>query len=356
MNELLTPPLIAELTRAAEDYYGKDNVVAGGLVRLATRLVDLVHVRNAREATELARNAGCAWMGLAHVLERSDEFKRALDACHLARAFFDVDLAGCAFESARLSIVEAKVQHECGHSAEALEMLDVAASSLLSFGKKKEYIRALTTRASILIDVDRVHEASDVYSEASALASDMGDTKALAYLVSNVGVCHSRLAHYSEAEACLTTAMDMFRSLELWNEIPRARATLARVYLAKGMRQLAFSELYKCRAEFIAAGAPIVAAQVSLWIVEDKFLYEPQSDVVWLCSEMIKTFEVAGLPLQGMKALAYLNESMRQRSGLVNFAAADDSGDVIRRNISFVRQFIDQLEHRPESTFVPPMN
>lgn len=355
----LTPRLIADLNAAAENYYGKDNVVAGGLARLATRLVDLVHTRDEKASLELARHAGRAWMGVAYILERSDEFRRALDACHCARTFLELDAHG-AFETARLSIIEAKVRHECGESEDALTMIEGAAVALASLGKRKEYIRALIIRADILIDVDRVHEASDVYSEASGLASEMGDTTALAYLVSNVGVCHSRLANYSEAEECLKTAIEMFKRLELWNEIPRARSTLARVYLAKGMRQRAFSELYTCRAEFIAAGAPIVAAQVSLWIVEEKFLYGPQSDVVWLCSEMIKTFEAAGLPSQGMRALAYLHESLRQRQRSTSTESTvpdeDDVSADIKRRIEFVRQFIDQLEQRPESTFLPPAN
>jgi tetratricopeptide (TPR) repeat protein len=340
-RKILTPRLLDELTTTAHGLTSRDLLTGMRLARIATRLVDFVSVSE-EAAPGYMKSAGEAWRVYAHTLFKAGDYASAKVACGEAGSFFNLEPESCSYSAALLRLTEGLVLYELDQADEALRLVDRTATLLLSwFGEKQKYVEARTIYAAILMQCDRVQEALDVYDETATLAEEAGDTATLAHILNNVGGCHARLFQFEAARACLDTAMEAFTRLGLVDEVPRTRTAKARILLQEERYAEAFSELYICRAEFLSVGAPLLAATVSLWIVEYRLRLRQAEDVAWLCKDMIVLFQSSGLPREALKALAYLHQlAARQKA--------------TRERVIYVREFVTCLEQSPDTLFRPP--
>ncbi|HWS71217.1 MAG TPA: hypothetical protein VN605_03850, partial [Thermoanaerobaculia bacterium] len=192
--------------------------------------------------------------------------------------------------------------------------------------------------AHTLLEHGRPAEALRVYETIALVAEKLGATETLAHILNNVGVCAVSLGDLDRAETCFGIAYKMFEDINLTAELPRVRGGKVLVLTARGRYNEAVSVLFEIRRQFLDFGMPIVAALVSLDIVENLYLAGRTSQIASLCEEMVMTFTAASLRQNAMKALAYLTDLARQRP-------------VVPDDVQLVRTFLTRLDAEPEAMF-----
>ncbi len=112
----------------------------------------------------------------------------------------------------------------------------------------------------------------------------------------------------------------MFEQLSLHAEIPRVRKGIADIMLVQGRVHEAISELYKARAEFLAMSLPVMAALVTLDIVELLLDVGRTSEIALLCDD--------AMPRSIANAFAALRELAGRATG---------------QDVQRVRDFLERL-------------
>lgn len=333
--------LAQKLIGDAHELLGREPAKALAVARVATRIAACL-VAPETETDLALRIEGDAWREYAAAQFELGHFDIALGAVRQADLFYSVSPITMVRESAILGLIRGRIYDALGNSEAGLLEIERSGNMLKGFcDDAKTYVKARTIYASILLSMMRYEEALDVFESSSALAEEEGDTETLAYILNCVGLCAHHLGDQERAQQCFETAMQMFEDLGLKQEIPRSRGGMVLVLIARGRYNEAISELYKNRADFLALRMPILAAEVSLRIVDTLLLANRADDVAPLCQEMINTFLRAKLPREAQKALAYLTEVASQRR-------------VTSVDIEYVRSFVHLLEDRPDHVFEPP--
>jgi hypothetical protein len=121
-------------------------------------------------------------------------------------------------------------------------------------------------------------------------------------------------------------------------EPPRVRGTIAQMMIEAGRYNEAIAELYMARAEFLQLDLPVIAALVSLDIVDLLLTQNRTSEVEHLSNEMIRVFTEANLSKKALFALAHF-QSLAARSLVTN----DD--------VPKVRAYLELLPTDPDRPF-----
>jgi tetratricopeptide (TPR) repeat protein len=307
------------------------------LSRLATRICSLYFWTAADEPAL----QGDAWREHAAALLSAADYVEADAACIRADTLYSlVDSQERVYERTHLILTQAQVAHFLGETKRALTLADTAAMTFeMAFpAKKRDFVRARTIYATMLVANQDYDEGLKILVETAAIAEAENDTETLAYLVNNIGQVHARLGNLKAAKECFKTALEGWTSLGLASEIPRVHGGLARILVQEGRYNDAISELYKARTAFLGLEMPVVAADVTLRIVETLFAAGRTKDIPSLCEEAIETFRKANLPREAAKALAYIN------------ACASD-GTLTTDDVAEVREFLELLQSDPETLF-----
>lgn len=329
------------LIKEAHALLGREPRKALDLARVATRIAASM-VAPETETDLALRIEGDAWREYAAAQLELGHYEVALGAVRQADLFYSVTPFTMVRESAILGLIRGRIYDALGNSEAGLLEIERSGNMLKGFcDDAKTYVKARTIYASILLSMMRYEEALDVFESSGALAEEEGDTETLAYILNCVGLCAHHLGDQERAQECFETSMQMFEDLGLKQEIPRSRGGMVLVLIARGRYNEAISELYKNRADFLALRMPILAAEVSLRIVDTLLLANRLDDIAPLCQEMIDTFLRAKLPKEAQKALAYLTDVASQRH-------------VTSVDIEYVRSFVHLLEDHPDHEFEPP--
>jgi tetratricopeptide (TPR) repeat protein len=281
---------------------------------------------------------GDAWREYASALFETGYYTDARMAVQEAKSIYRLSPTTGRNE-ALLRIIEGRVLHELGFTAEGLALIEQSAETLLHrFDDKKSYVTARIAHAIVLFTMEEYRTAADTLSRAATLAQEQEDSETLAYIVNLVGRCSVRLRDFRRAEECFRAALEMFESAGLYAEMPRVRKGIVEILVARNRFNEAISELYMARSEFLSMEMPVVAALVSLDIVDLLLVQKRTSEVELLCNEMITTFTRARLPINAMKALQHL-QSLASAS-----TVTDD--DVQR-----VRAYLELLPSDPDQLF-----
>ncbi len=326
------------LTRSRESLAGAPRE-AIALTRLATALGSCYFTADPQLDAAVE---GDAWKAHADALLRAGDYSEADRACRQASSFYTlVDPEDCLYERTQLNVTEAKVAHFLGDAERALALAGTAAATLARAfpKKKKDYVRARTTFATILVaDFQRYEEGLKALEECAELARRDGDTESLASLVNNIGQVYARIGKLTEAKECFTTALQGFTSLGLKTDMPRVHAGLARILMQEGRFNEAVSEHYMARAAYLDLRMPVVAAEVDTHIIEALFAAGRTRDIPALCALAVETFMTANLPREAAKALAYMN-------------AAAQRGTLTTDKLEDVREFYQRLQADPDERF-----
>ena len=77
--------------------------------------------------------------------------------------------------------------------------------------------------------LQRVEQAEAYYHQALALAEELGMRPLQAHCHRGLGTLYSRVERLEEARAALSTAIHMYRAMEMSLWLPQAEATLAQI-------------------------------------------------------------------------------------------------------------------------------
>lgn len=329
---------ITTLLRRAHDRLSTVPTESIALSRLATILCTTHPGKNRQRDLALK---GDAWKEYAAALLSSGDYSEADRACAQAVSFYSLtDPQRMLFERTHLILIQAQVAHFLGDSERGLILADQAATTLTqSFPtKKKDGVRARTIYATILVANQRYDEGLRALEECAERARREGDTETLASLVNNIGQVYARIGNLKAARECFTMALQGFSSLGLKTEIPRVHGGLARILTQEGRYNDAVSEHYKARAAYLDLGMPLIAAEVSLRIIEALFAGGRMNDIPSLCAEAVKTFTKANLPREAAKALSYVDASAQHET-------------LTPSEVQEVREFFQRLQVNPDEIF-----
>lgn len=330
--------IVSLTTRADESSTGSPRE-AVSLARLATALASCYFTDDPQLDAAVE---GDAWKAHATALLQAGDYSDADRACGQALSFYSLaDFGDRFYERTLLAVIQAQVAHFLGDVDRALALADTAAVTLgREFpSKKKDYVRARTTFATILVaDFQRYDTGLKALEECAELARREGDTESLASLVNNIGQVYARIGKLKEAKECFTTALQGFTSLGRRTDMPRVHAGLARILMQEGRYNEAVSEHYKARAAYLELKMPVVAAEVDTQIIEALFAAGRTRDIPALCALAVETFTKANLPREAAKALAYMNAAA-QRGTLTTVVVED------------IRQFFQRFQADPDERF-----
>jgi len=309
-----------------------------GLTRLATGLSSCYFTVDPQLDAAVE---GDAWKAHAAALLRAGDYSDADNACRHADSFYGlVDEEDRSYERTLLAIIQAQVAHFLGDSERGLQLAKDAATTITRAfpSKKKDYLRARTIFGTILVAVQRYDEGLKTLEDCAQVARRENDTETLASLVNNIGYVYAQLGNLKEARECFATALQGFTSLGLKTEMLRVHAGWARILMQEGRYNEAVSEHYKARAAYLDLRMPVVAAEVTLRILEALFAAGRLNDIPTLCAEAVQTFAKANLPREAAKALSYVDACAQKRT-----LTADDVEDV--------RGFFQRLQDDPDERF-----
>jgi tetratricopeptide (TPR) repeat protein len=319
---------------------GRNPPYAVNLARLAVKLAE------ASWEPDQGRNdllVGDCWRQYAGALVSSGEYHEARKACDEAESYYTrlISLEPV-LERALLNLVRGQALYYLDSAHEALALIDRSAEELRELNRAK-YITARTMQGVVMLGMDRIREAAQVFEEAARLAKQENDTRALCHIVSNIGGCYARLGDITKARRYLAEAIEEFEFLGLKADVLRPQLTLVRLLIQSGKYHTAISTLFSIRQQFLELEMPVLAADTGFWLLDVLFLARRVSQVPSLCAEMIGVFQKAKLPKEAAKALAHFSEAVRQ-------------GDIKREDIQHIRDFMIRLEKNPSELFAPPSN
>jgi len=307
-------------------------VIARVGVSLATRVVDDVAV--------VVETTGDAWKHLAAALRELSEHREALAAAHSAlEAYAMLETEVSLHKMAAVDLIKAQSLYAVGQPFEALSLIERATHFILAFSQdRKQYVKARIIYAYMFMELGRFEDALGVLKGSAEIAQLDDDTEMLAYILNNVGLCYVHLGRLAEARPCFDTALEIFDALGMKAEVENVRSALAVSLIEAGRYNEAISEMYIRRNNYLQMGMPVVAAEISLHIVELLFLANRVGDVPSLSSEMIKAFRRVGLHREAVKALGYVNR-LAQRHRLN------------RDRVAAARRFLERLQESPSALF-----
>jgi tetratricopeptide (TPR) repeat protein len=217
-------------------------------------------------------------------------------------------------------------------------VVERASNVLRDGGDEKRYVHGRTIQATILMDRGRYGEAAEVLRSVVALARGLGDMQTYAHITHFIGRCMAKLGQTDAARTVLSEAVKLFHDLDMREEPPRVRGTIAEMLVEAGRYNEAIAELYLARAEFLALDLPVIAALVSLDIVDYLLVQERTSEVELLCRDMIRVFAAANLSRNALHALAHL-QSLAERAAVTAGAVQE------------VRSYLELLPSDPDRPF-----
>lgn len=281
---------------------------------------------------------GDAWREYAAALHAVRDDSLAKIAAQRAHELYAL-VPGAQKNDAILCLYEGRIFHELGESERGLSTVERGTNLLRDlFRDDKRYVQGRTMQAAILMDRGDYAEAARVLRSVVQLARDVDDTETYAHITHFIGRCMAKLGEIDEAKKVLGEAVKLFNELGMPTEPPRVRGAIADMLVAAGRYNEAIAELYMARQEFLALNLPVIAALVSLDVVDLLVIQHRNSEVEHLCNEMIRVFTAANLSRNALLALAHL-QHLAGRS----VVTSDD--------VQHVRAYLELLPTAPEKVF-----
>jgi tetratricopeptide (TPR) repeat protein len=295
------------------------------------------------EAARVSLLEGKAWYEYASALLRLGRYEEAREAVLRSRAFFSLPIVAPKIrdEDARLNLVYAQVLHFLGKSEAGLALIDRAAEELLYVCEDaKQYVRARTIHATLLMRLDRFEEALELLDRVAESAAEEDDGETLAHVTHNIGLCAARLGDDKRAEECQKIALTLFQEHGMIAELPRVRGALITILRRRGRTAEAISELYMVRNDYLQLSMPLIAARYSMDIAELLVRTGRLSEAEHLCKTLLTTFRRAKLIGEARKALQFLR-------------ACANTSSVTEGTIAHVRSFFLALSSDDSVRFAP---
>jgi hypothetical protein len=283
---------------------------------------------------------GEAWRDHASALREIARPAKAVHAIRVARGFFE-NVPGSSWYLATVDLVAAPLVHEQGDDDEALRLVRGATHYFALAHDHARFLEGRMLEAWMLWAGGDPAGAGKVWTETAEAATQRGDAALLARLAARLGIFELRHGSATEASRLLSAALDLFGESDVSLEAVRTRWHLAEAAAAEGKLAQALMQFHTVRTKLMARGSLTDAALAAVQAVELVLILGRDYQLPSLTTMFVETFRDAGMPLNGMEALAYLR-------GRAN------AGTLRQLDIILVRTFFEDLAHKPHARFRAP--
>jgi tetratricopeptide (TPR) repeat protein len=286
--------------------------------RIAGRLSDV----------ECRSTLGDAWKHRSNALRHLGRYDEALDAAHLAEAFYR-SLQSGDFDAAQAQYTRAVTLFKMTRYAEAMAELRVAIMHLKPFGDTVPLAKAIMLEAAIRIEEGDVRGAQALWRAVFPLLQRFNEVVEQARVLANLTECSLRLGDYDAA------LYDAQRAVAI-----RSEWTIAMAHLARGDADLGVRELTAVAAGFTARGMALDAAFVKLDLCEELLRREEWEPAEEAARELTVLFSAA----RGTSARAHAADFLRR---------AVENRRATAEMVQYVRSYV--LADDPAQPFSPPI-
>ena len=335
--ELRNVGVVEQLGREVESRLDRAPREALSIARLATAVADALPA-DAYPPVMLAQVRAHAWKDLGQALCYLARHEEALAALDKAEALLDA-FGTLAHDLAIVRFVRATTLGEMNHFDDSRQLLGDCLRVFRSHGDARRQLLCGIAEGSLLHRLKRFREARDAYLGLVAVAQELQDLTAEAYLHHDIGYTSADLADFTTAEQHLNRAVEIFRRLNQPLNAARSEVVRGVMFARRGENRRAVAHIKNVRTTFLAHGLIEEAGIFGLEMVQALLALQETREAEVLAREIVADFVAAKLNARAICALGYLTQAISQRT-----ASAETVGDV--------REYIVSLRRHPEREFV----
>jgi len=282
----------------------------------------------------------------AHAWKEHGRALRALGRNHEARAALAgareryEQLPADVWYRATVDLVDAPIVNDLGDPEAALCLIRRASAVFAQHGDQDRYVEAQMIESGILWSVGDRAAAVGVWEATEETAQTRADRTILARLRRSIALFELEHGDADRASGLLATALRLFDKAGMTRETIRTRWDLGRAAAARGRIHEAISELYKVRAELLAAGSVVEAAAVSAEILGLLLEAGRDAEASSLAAGLVVTFRNRGMRENAMEAFLYL-------------CGRTVGGRLTPQDAATVRSYYEDLPQQPNKQFNP---
>jgi tetratricopeptide (TPR) repeat protein len=348
---------IRERVERREEYW------TGGAVRVLSEAANAACERNPLHARNLAEAAlavaeqlssddyprdtlhslrGLAWKECANALRFLAEYPAALDALDRADREFS-RLGSQAFEFGNLAYIRASVLMYMDRLSEATIQAGESARIFATFGDTERWTRARAVEAGVLFYRREFAEAAKIFEQLRAYAETNNDVIGVARHSYNVANCFMELGDATQATPLLLDARQIFAERGVKTELVRTDWMLAVLTRVRGQFEESIVRLRAVKKASEDLALPEEAAHITLDLIESLLLTGKTREISALCSQVMRYFRESGKLREALTAAAFLKETAAH-------------GRIRVETVQHVRSFVQRLERLPDLLFAPPLD
>lgn len=335
--ELRNVGVVEQLGREVESRLDRAPREALGIARLATAIADALPA-DGYPAVMLAQVRAHAWKDLGQALCYLARHEEALAALDRADALLEA-FGTLAHDLAIVRFVRATTLAEMGQFDQSRSLLAECLRVFRSHGDARRELLCGIAEGSVLHRLKLFREARETYLSLVAVAHDLEDLTAEAYLHHDIGYTSADLSDFATAEQHLNRAVEIFRRLNQPLNAARSEVVRGVMFARRGENRRAVAHIKNVRTTFLAHGLIEEAGVFGLEIVQALLTLQETREAEVLAREIVADFVAANLNARAICALGYLARAISQRT-----ASADTVGNV--------REYIVSLRKHPEREFV----
>lgn len=362
-QKALAPAIADAVSFIRERVERREEYRTGGAVRVLSEAANAACERNPLHARNLADTAlaiagqlstddyprdtlhtlrGLAWKERANALRFLAEYPAALDALDRADREFS-HLGSQAFEFGNLAYIRASVLMYMDRLSEATLQAAESARIFAAYGDTERWMRARAVEAGVLFYRREFAEAARVFEQLRAYAETNNDVIGVARHSYHMATCFLQLGDAARAGPLLLDARKTYEERDVKTELVATDWMLAVLARVAGQFEESIVQLRAVKKAAEALALPEEAAHITLDLIESLLLTGRTREISSLCNEVIRYFRRSGKLREALTAAAFLKE-----------AAAH--GRIRVETVQHVRSFVQRLERLPDLLFAPPLD
>ncbi len=285
---------------------------------------------------------GLAWKERANALRFLAEYPAALDALDHAQRELS-RLGPHAFELGNLAYIRASVLMYMDRLDEATRQAAESARIFAAYGDTERWMRARAVEAGVLFYRREFVGAAHVFEQLRAYAETKDDAIGIARHSYNMATCFLELGDAARALTLLLAARQTFEEEGARTWLVRADWMLGVQARVAGRFEESVPQLRAAKKTSEELALSEEVAHITLDLIESLLLVGRTREITSLCSEVMRYFRRSGKLRQAMTAAAFLKEAAAQ-------------GSIRVAQVQHVRSFVQRLERLPDLLFAPPVD
>lgn len=333
-----TETAIRDLTDIAELLLDVLPMRAERLYRAAITLADALP---ASPPLLVAALRAYAEKGRANALRMLGRYREALDVLVDAEQHF-LDARYCAIDVGNSRYTRATILWKMEKWKSAAQAASQARRIFEAEHDPAGALRARIVEGAILADEGELDAAKTIFIDLRKRLEARGDRETLARVWMNLAAVDLRRGDVFATRHWLSRAARAFRALNMATEVTRTRWCEGKLAIVASKRKEGLRLLRAAMREFEIAGMRMEAGFVGLDLLEE-LVRDPVAAIEAqdLAVRLADLFLAAGVAVSGAKALAYLQETVTNRT-------------VTSPLVGYVKTYVRRAEVYPDAAFKPP--